>query len=168
MNTKLIFQTIVGATGYITWAIMAYLDPSQRADFLHFNVGMAVGTIGLVLRDMRASVDPVPVAPAKEGGHALTGMLVALAVVVALLLSGCASVQQAVQAYGSVAVTSARATSDTIIEAQKVSLCGLPLSAIARHPEIVPAVRSICLAPGDKTSAELLNATQASQTAVKP
>jgi starvation-inducible outer membrane lipoprotein len=76
----------------------------------------------------------------------------------ALLLTGCASVQQAVQAYGSVAVTGARAANDTIIEAQKVSLCGLPWSAIARHPEIVPAVRSLCLAPGDKTGAELLEA----------
>lgn len=74
-----------------------------------------------------------------------------------LALTGCAGVQQAVQAYGSVAVTGARAANDTVIEAQKVSLCGLPLSAIARHPEIVPAVRSLCLAPGDKTSAELLD-----------
>ncbi|ALK96969.1 hypothetical protein AB595_04665 [Massilia sp. WF1] len=77
---------------------------------------------------------------------------------VLLALTGCAGVQQAVQAYGSVAVTGARAANDTVIEAQKVSLCGLPLSAIARHPEIVPAVRSLCLAPGDKTSAELLDA----------
>lgn len=76
----------------------------------------------------------------------------------ALLFTGCASVQQAVQAYGSVAVSGARAANDTIIEAQKVSLCGLPLSAISRHPEIVPAVRSLCLAPSDKTSAELLDA----------
>jgi uncharacterized protein YceK len=76
----------------------------------------------------------------------------------AVALTGCSSMQQAVQAYGSVAVSGARAANDTVIEAQKVSLCGLPLSAIARHPEIVPAVRSLCLAPGDKTGAELLDA----------
>jgi hypothetical protein len=84
-----------------------------------------------------------------------------------LALGGCAGVQQAVQAYGSVAVTGARAANDTVIEAQKVSLCGLPLSAIARHPEIVPAVRSLCLVPNDKTSAELLDALQAGQPAPK-
>ena len=37
-------------------------------------------------------------------------------------LTGCSSVQQAVQAYGSVAVSGARAANDTVIEAQKVSL----------------------------------------------
>jgi hypothetical protein len=79
---------------------------------------------------------------------------------VAIAGSGCASVQQAVQAYGSVAVTSAKATNDTIIEAQKVVLCGLPLSAITRHPEIIPAVRSLCLVPGDKSTAELLDFAQ--------
>lgn len=82
-------------------------------------------------------------------------------IAISLLLSGCASVQQAVQAYGSVAVTSTRAANDTVIEAQKVAMCGLPLSAIARHPEIIPAVRSLCLTPGDTTSAALLDAAQA-------
>lgn len=74
----------------------------------------------------------------------------------AALCGGCASVQQAVQAYGSVAVTGTRAANDTLIEAQKVALCGLPLSAVVRHPEIIPAVRALCLAPGDANAAVLL------------
>jgi uncharacterized protein YceK len=62
----------------------------------------------------------------------------------ALALTGCAGVQQAVQAYGSVAVTGARAANDTVIEAQKVSFCALPYSALQRHPEIQPAVQTLC------------------------
>jgi hypothetical protein len=58
--------------------------------------------------------------------------------------TGCASVQQGVQAYGAVAVSGARATNDTVIEAQKVSFCGLPYSALQRHPEIQPAVQTLC------------------------
>lgn len=60
MNIKLMIQIAIGATGYVTWAIMAYLDSTLRADFLKFNVAMAVGTIGLVLRDMQGAPLPPP------------------------------------------------------------------------------------------------------------
>lgn len=83
-------------------------------------------------------------------------------------LTGCAGFQQAVQAYGGVAVGNAKAANDTLIEAYKVGLCGLPLSAIARHPEIVPAVRSLCLAPSDQVTAEILSAIERQTAQVKP
>jgi uncharacterized protein YceK len=71
-------------------------------------------------------------------------------------LAGCASVQQAVQAYGSVAVTSAKAANDTAIEAYKVALCATPVSAVRRHPELVPAIKSLCLVPGDAATGALI------------
>lgn len=75
-------------------------------------------------------------------------------------LTGCAGIQQAVQAYGSVAVTNAKATNDTLVEAYKVGLCALPLSAIARHPEIIPAIRTLCIAPGDTPAIHVLDAIE--------
>lgn len=92
----------------------------------------------------------------------------AVGVIVALLIAGCASVQQAVETYGSIAVSNARAANDTLVEGYKVGLCALPLSAIARHPEIVPAVRSLCIAPGDRVAAELLEAIERQAAQVKP
>lgn len=81
----------------------------------------------------------------QSAGRTLLGFVMfMLAVGLALALTGCASVQQAVQAYGSVAITGARAANDTVIEAQKVSFCGLPYSALQRHPEIQPAVQTLC------------------------
>ena len=59
-------------------------------------------------------------------------------------MTGCSTLQPAIDAYGAVAVSSARAANDTIIEAQKVSFCGLPYSALQRHPEITPAVQTLC------------------------
>ena len=85
---------------------------------------------------------------------------IAAGLVLPVSVSGCAGVSQAVQAYGTVAVTNARAVDDTVIEGQKVALCALPLSALARHPEIVPAVRSLCLAPSDASTASLLDAIE--------
>lgn len=58
MNLKTVFQILIGALGYGVWAAMAYCDPTLRTDFLKFNIGMAVGTIGLVLRDMNAPAAP--------------------------------------------------------------------------------------------------------------
>ena len=72
-------------------------------------------------------------------------------------LSACASVSQAVSAYGAVAVTGAKAANDNLIEANKVALCAVPLSALARHRELIPAVKSLCLEPGDKELADLLD-----------
>lgn len=90
-------------------------------------------------------------------------ILVALAT-----LAGCSSMQQAVQAYGSVAVGNAKAANDTLIDGYKVGLCGLPLSAIVRHPEIIGAVRSLCLASGDKVTEDLLAAIEKQSAQVKP
>lgn len=96
MNVKLIFQTIIGAAGYIAWAVMAYLDPTLRSDFLRFNIAMAVGTIGLVLRDMRATPDSPPTD--KQSGNALPGLLGILALGSALTLAGCGTTMQTPQA----------------------------------------------------------------------
>lgn len=96
-------------------------------------------------------------------GFLLWVMAMGIAACTGLLLSGCAGVSQAVQAYGSVAVTNAKAVDDTVIEAHKVGFCGLPLSAITRHPEIIPAIRVMCLAPGDANGAALLDAAGAAK-----
>ncbi len=63
MNFKLKIQVAIGLAGYLVWALMAFFDPALRPDFLKFNIGMAVGTIGLVLRDMQQAVQPPPSAP---------------------------------------------------------------------------------------------------------
>jgi len=91
-----------------------------------------------------------------------------LIIATCMALSGCAGVSQAVQAYGGVAVTNARAANDTLIDAYKVGMCALPLSAIVRHPEIVPAIRALCLAPGDQVSAEILLAIERQANQVRP
>jgi uncharacterized protein YceK len=71
-------------------------------------------------------------------------LIIAAGLVLAASISGCASVQQAIQGYGTVAVTGAHAAADTVVQAQKVALCDLPYSAIQRHPEIQPAVQTLC------------------------
>jgi len=63
MNMKAWIQIAIGVTGYSVWACMAIFDPSIRPTFLTFNIGMAVGTIGLVLRDMNAAPGPSSAVP---------------------------------------------------------------------------------------------------------
>lgn len=74
----------------------------------------------------------------------------ALLLAATVALSGCASgVMQAVDAYGAAAVTGIKATNDSLIAANKTALCATPVSALVRHPELVPAVRSLCVPSKD-------------------
>ena len=60
MNIKYTTLIIIGVIGYLVWAAMAILDPSLRHDFLAFNIMMASGTIGVVVRDMKSGDYPKP------------------------------------------------------------------------------------------------------------
>lgn len=52
-----------------------------------------------------------------------------LAALLALALSGCATIQ---------------ATNDRAIDAWKAAGCAMPLSAILRNPEVIPALNTLC------------------------
>lgn len=73
-----------------------------------------------------------------------------LCAALAACLSGCGSLAPAVDAYGAAVITGAKAANDSIIAANKVAICATPVSALVRHPEMVPAVRSLCV-PGTDT-----------------
>ena len=80
---------------------------------------------------------------------------------VALSLSGCAGVQQAIHGYGSAAISSIRAAEDDHIALWTVTACGTPLSAAIRNPQIIPALRALCLPGGMAASpAGLLDAAK--------
>ena len=67
---------------------------------------------------------------------------------IVISLSGCASVQQAVHGYGAAAIVAIKAAEDDNIAFWKANACGTPLSAAIRHPEIIPALRALCLPGG--------------------
>ncbi len=143
----------IGTIGYIAWAILVYFDPPQRAEFLHFNMAMVTGTIGLVLRDM-SNTAPTN----KQSGRAQPVFLLLL---VAILLAGCAGVQQAVSGYNAAAARGLRAAEDTNIEMWTFNVCATPFSAAVRHPEVIAAMRALCLPNGAAGSpASLLDAVQ--------
>jgi hypothetical protein len=77
-------------------------------------------------------------------------LILSVTLAIAAAASGCAGVSQAVDAYGAAAVTGAKATNDYgLSRRNKVALCATPVSALVRHPELVPAVRSLCLPAKD-------------------
>lgn len=67
---------------------------------------------------------------------------------IVISLSGCASVQQAVHGYGAAAIVAIKAAEDDNIAFWKANACSTPLSAAIRHPEIIPALRALCLPGG--------------------
>lgn len=95
---KLILHVLIGFVGYVVWALMAFFDPTLRHDFLVFNIGMATGTIGLALRDMKAASDAPQPATNKQAGFARPTLLAVIALSTLVALSACSLVPQNVSA----------------------------------------------------------------------
>ena len=76
-----------------------------------------------------------------------------------LALTGCASMQQAINAGEASALVSAKAANDNIIDLWVTAACATPFSAAVRNPQVIPALRVLCI-PGGYTSnpATLLDA----------
>jgi hypothetical protein len=95
-------------------------------------------------------------------------VLILSLLMLAASVSGCSSLLQGVDAYGAAAITGAQATNDTLITANKVALCATPVSALVRHPELVTAVRSLCLPAKDTGNvSQVIDAIEATQPAAK-
>ena len=78
-------------------------------------------------------------------------------IVICLLLTGCATQQQAINGFESAALVSARAANDNLIMVETTALCASPYSAILRHPELWEVMPKLC-APGarEATPASIL------------
>ncbi len=73
-----------------------------------------------------------------------------------LFLSGCASYQSAINAYETTAIKDIQAAEDNNIALWSANACGTPLSAAIRHPNIVPALKALCLPAGMESSPAIL------------
>jgi hypothetical protein len=81
-----------------------------------------------------------------------------LLIALLLCLTAC-SIQPAINGAAASLVTGIKAAEDANINLWKLNVCGTPYSAVIRHPEIVPAVKALCLPQGDEANpANLLNA----------
>ena len=79
-----------------------------------------------------------------------------IALIIAASLTGCASYQQAVDGGMTAAAVSLRAAEDTNIHLWTFNACATPLSAAIRNPQIIPALRALCLPGGGQSSPILL------------
>ena len=82
-----------------------------------------------------------------------------------LSLTGCAGLQQAFDAGTAAGAVSLKAAEDSNIRLWEFNACATPLSAAIRNPQIIPALRALCLPGGGQSSPILLLDVPA---AVKP
>ena len=78
-------------------------------------------------------------------------------------LSGCASFQQGLSAYGVAAVDAAKTANDQTIFVWKTAACATPISAALRNPEVIPALRALCMPPAGATPSFLLDQMEEAQ-----
>lgn len=119
--------------------------------------------LGLGITHLSGSAPLAPPAD-KQSGFASLAMLIALGVL-AVLLSGCASFQQALNGYESAAAVSLDATNDNVVKVWKYQACATPFSAVIRNPEVVPALRALCVPAGVSTPVVLLDSVSAAPVA---
>lgn len=76
-----------------------------------------------------------------------------IAILAAASLSGCASMQQAIDAYGSSAITTAKHANDSYTLAWAAAACGTTVGAAFRNPQVIPALKILCAPPAVGTAA---------------
>jgi hypothetical protein len=69
-----------------------------------------------------------------------------------LMLTGCATQQAAINAGEAAALVGIKAANDNAIHIWVAAACGTPLSAAIRNPEIIPALKVLCLPAGAESS----------------
>jgi uncharacterized lipoprotein YajG len=83
-----------------------------------------------------------------------------LIIACAMLLTGCASFQQALGGYESAAAMSLDASNDNVVKVWRYQACSTPISAVIRNPDIVPAIKALCMPSGAASPITLLDAAQ--------
>lgn len=69
-------------------------------------------------------------------------------ILAAFTLTACAGFQQAVSGYESAAIKGIRAAEDNNITMWTANACGTPFSAAIRNPQVIPALKALCISPG--------------------
>jgi hypothetical protein len=157
---------------FVAWMLMLYFPPKAGAtEAITYIVG-ALGTLaghiftkaGSGSRSVTHQVDGVSVteratgAAAAQGGFISWQLLALIAIaVLAGSLAGCASVSQAAAGYGAAVKKDVELVNDNTITTLSTLICATPLSAILRHPEIVPGLKALCLPGGAANPSDLLD-----------
>lgn len=79
-----------------------------------------------------------------------------LIIAIAMALTGCASMQQAIGGYQTAAITGIQAANDNLIAGWSAAACATPFSAAVRNPQIIPALRVLCVPGGAGANATTL------------
>lgn len=139
-----------------TWTAIVF-NKVPGADQIVTYIQIGLGTLsGHVLTMLNPGRAGGSAAPTNQAGFASPFLLIVIAAVVATL-SGCASFQQAVDAYGTTAITSAKHANDSLIVAWSTAACATPISAALRNPQIIPALRVLCMPGAEANPSSLLD-----------
>lgn len=79
-----------------------------------------------------------------------------LLLALASTLTGCGTAIQAMNAYGGAAINSTQQVNDTFAKGWAAAGCGITVGAALRNPEVIPALKSLCMPGGDVPASSLL------------
>lgn len=138
-----------------TWAAIIFTSNAKAigAESLVQYIQLTLASLtGHVLTMIQPSPPDAAQPPVNaQAGKSDPFLLMILAGMAALAVAGCASTQQVIGGYEAAAVKSIKMAEDNNIQFWTTNVCGTPYSAVLRHPEIIPAMKALCL-PGGTAS----------------
>jgi hypothetical protein len=142
-------KLFIGCMLFVTWVLLVVFKVLGAEDIITA-IKLCLAGLGAYHLNDRVNAPPAPPID-KQAGRAQAGMLVLLAAA-ALALSGCAGFQQALGGYEAAALAGAQASNDNIIRVWSTAACATPFSAAIRNPQVIPALKALCLPGGDATN----------------
>ena len=91
-------------------------------------------------------------------------MLLVCAITTLIMLSGCASQLQAVSAFNTSGMVSARSAADIAASDAQIAFCAMSVDTLSRHPEYVSSVTDLCLKNSSITAAAAIKANVVAPT----
>ena len=82
----------------------------------------------------------------------ISGWIVLAIAALSVFVTGCASQQAALIGYERAALVTVRAAEDNNIELWTINACGTPYSAAIRNPQIIAALKALCLPEGQQNA----------------
>lgn len=151
MSTDLM-KFLAAVAMYAAWGYLVSLGKTDVGPF----VGFTMTALGMILGHASASVTrAVPGGvDVKQGGFARPVMLAIISVVVGLfMLAGCTTTTASIaRGYEAQAKAGVQLFDDNQLMLLKDSLCWQPYGAVQRHPEMQPAIVSLCGALANGTT----------------
>ncbi len=139
---------------FLTWAVVVFSATPNADGIVNYIRDALIGLTAHVMTLIQStnhghvSTRSTPTTTNLQAGRANPWLLLIIVAMSVFGLSACAGTSQVVSGYQSAVGKGLRAVEDNNIDVMVFSLCSTSIRAAVSHPELIPAIRSLCMSNG--------------------